>query len=271
MIAPLADNIVRKQLPRLIADAEWLLTVAAWSDLPAGVRIIDIPGGAISGFCLGSGHRFAQAHGCRPGAVAFAVAAEDALRCGLRRWPDELPIAMAEAGVMIETVAAHEMAHALVADIDGDLLPGQSSLLRQLPAAVGSAVVVAADDFAERKARDHGAAWAAAIVILSQRCRQYRPGARHRWDVLIKRDLQAVGIDADAVEEAVVDVADELPLRDLLQPGSAVVARVAAAIPNQSQRAALIAAALHETTPDQPGRVAQAVAGVALEEREHGN
>jgi hypothetical protein len=194
--------------------------------------------------------------------VAIAVAAEDALRVSLDVWADELTAAIGEAAVMIEAVAAHELAHAITADIDGDLQAGEAAILRALPAAVGS---VGATDAPERTARDHGPAWAAGIVILSRRCMRYRPGARHRWHGLLDRDLQARGIDAEAVAVAVGDVADEQPLRELLSPQGATVARVAQAIPSEAERAALIAA-LHNTTPADLGHVAPVAAGVAAEE-----
>lgn len=258
MIAPaLTDNLVRKQLPRLIADAEALMRVAAWPDLPAGCRIINCAGGRLAGFCDGSGHRLAQAHGFRPGAVAVAVAAETALRVSFERWGDELPVALGEAGVMIETVAAHELAHALVADIDAELRPGEADILRRVPAAVGT---ITATDSPDRRVRDHGPAWAAALAILGRRCQRHRPWARHRWADLLDRDLQAYGIDAQAVADAVGDVADEVSLRDLLVAEGNIVARVAEAIPSATERAALIAA-MHETTPADPGRVAPVAAG----------
>lgn len=256
---PLTDNIVRRQLPRLIADAEALMRSAAWRDLPAGCRIIDIPSGALGGFCSGSGHRFAEAHGCRPGAVAVAVAAGDALRVALERWPDEVTVALGEAGCMLEYVTAHELAHALVADIDGELQPGQADILRRLPVAVGT---FTGNTGSDRTARDHGERWAAGLVILSRRCRQCRPGARHRWAELLDHDLRDVGIDAQAVALAVGDVADELPLRQLLAPDAAIVARVAEAIPDEATRARLIAEHHNETTSAEPGHVAQVAADV---------
>lgn len=255
----LTDNIVARQLPRLIADAEALLSVAAWRDLPAGLRIINCAGDLLAGFSSGSGHRLAQAHGFRPGAVAIAVAAEAALRAALKRWPDELPAALGEAGVMLETVAAHELAHALVADIDAELHPAEADALRRLPVAVGT---VAGHRSPERSARQHGPAWAAGLVILSHRCHRYRPCARHRWPELLRRDLQGYGIDAQAVADAVGDVADELPLRKILAPQGAIVARVAQAIPDEATRARLIAEHRNETTPADPGHVAQVAAGV---------
>ena len=260
MIEPRADNIVLKQLPRLIADAERLVAVAAWADLPAGLRIIDIDGRQIAGFSLGSGHNLAQAHGCREGVVAVGVAAEAALRASLAAWADDLPAALGEAALAIEAVAAHEAAHALIAEPDALGHGPDYAVLRRLPAAVGTVPVV---DSAERTARDHQAAWAAALIILSHRCMQYRPGARHRWPDVIHRDLEAHGIDAQAVADAVGDVADEHPLRELLAAGSVIVERVAAAIPDDAGRAALIAARRNESTPADPGHVAPVAAGAA--------
>jgi hypothetical protein len=255
----LIDNIVRKQLAGLVADAEALMSVAAYADLPAGLRIIDCAGNLLAGFCDGSGHRLAQAHGYRPGAVAVAVAAETALRVALGQWADELPAALGEAGVMIETVAAHELAHALTNDIDAEPTPLEAEALRRLPAVVG---IVRGNHSPERTARGHGPAWAAGLVILTHRCHRYRPRTRHRWLELLKRDLRAYGIDAVAVADAVGDVADELPLRKVLAPQGAIVARVAEAIPDEATRARLIAEQANETTPADPGHVAPVAAGV---------
>lgn len=261
MIAPLAENIVAKQLGRLVADAEALLGVAARRDLPAGLRIIPCDGSRLSGFSLGSGHRLAQAHGYRPGAVAVAVAAEDALRTALGWFPDEPAFVLGEAGLKIEFVAAHELSHALVNDIDDELRPDEGDILRRLPAAVGTVHV---QRRAKREARDHGAAWAAALVILAGRCAAFRPGARHRWRERLDHDLRGYGLDPVAVAEAVGDVADELPLRELLAPQGAIVARVAEAIADEAERAALIAARWQtETTPAEPGHVAPVAAGVS--------
>lgn len=254
---PLIDNIVAKQLPMLIADAEAIMRVAAWPDLPAGMRIINCAGGRLAGFASGSGHRLAEAHGFRPGAVAVAVAAEDALWVALEWWPDELPAALGEAGVMVETVAAHELAHALVAEPDADLRPGEADILRQLPAAVGT---IASNDSPERTARGHGPAWAAALVVLHQRCMRHRPWARHRWAELLTRDLRGYGIDADAVAVAVGDVAGDAVLREVFAPQGAIAARVAEAIPDEATRARLIAEQ-QRNTPADPGHVAPVAAG----------
>lgn len=257
----LTDNIVAKQLPGLLAGAEALMSVAAWADLPAGLRIVPMPAGRLAGFSIGSGHGLARAHGFRPGRVAVAVAAEGFLRRLLELWPDDTATGLAEAGVYVEFTAAHELAHALIARPDDELRDGEGEILRRLPEA---AATIERPDRPERTARDHGAAWAAGIVILAGRCARYRPGARHRWPRLLGDDLQAVGIDAEAVALAVGDVADELPLRELLAPERDIVRRVAEAIPDDEQRARLIADRLIETSSADPGHVAPVAAGEAL-------
>lgn len=259
MIAQLADNIVARQLGRIIADAEALVRVAAWRDLPAGLRIIDIPGGWLAGGSLGSGHGLARAHGCRPGTVAVMVAAGHRLRFLLEAWPDDSQAAIGEATVAIEATAAHEVAHALLAHADPELRAGEADVLRRLPAAVGAPRPTSPD----RTAADHGPAWAAGLVILAERCRRYRPWARDRWRERLEDDLQAHGIAHRPVADAVGDVADDAPLRDLLSPEGDIVRRVAAVIPDEAERARLIARLIAQASADGSGHVAPAAAGVA--------
>lgn len=257
MIAQLAENIVKRQLGRIIADAEALMKVAAWRDLPAGLRIIDCAGGWLAGGSLGSGHRLARAHGCRRGGVAVMVAARYRLRFMLELWADNLPAALGEAALGIEAVAAHELCHALIADPDPELRPGEADILRALPAAVGSPRPASP----ERTAADHGAAWAAGLVILGERCRRYRPGARHRWPEVIADDLTDYGIDAVAVAGAVGDVADDLPLLELLAPGGGILERVAEVIPCEPARTRII----EQARAAGSGHVAPAAARVPCE------
>jgi hypothetical protein len=238
--AALIDNVVRRQLPRLIADAEALLNVAAWCDLPAGCRIIDIEGarlggvdgGILGGVALGTGHRLADAHGFRHGAVAVGVAAECLLRRSLGT-VDELTIAVGEAAALIEFVAAHELAHALVADRD---IEASVEALRALPQVTGGFQSLGI----RRRVRSHPPRWAAALVIVAERCMGYRPRARHRWRDHIDADLLAVGIDAEALTAAVGDVPADEPLRDLLADGSPLVRRVDAACPHDNERVQII-------------------------------
>jgi hypothetical protein len=77
---------------------------------------------------------------------------------------------------------------------------------------------------------------------------------------VIADDLGAVGIDAEAVARAVGDVADELPLRELLAPGGDILERVAEVIPPEPERARLIA----QAQAADPGHVATAAVGVPL-------
>lgn len=259
IVQALTDNIVAKQLTGMIADAERLVSAVAWRDLPAGLRIVNMPAGRLAGFSLGSGHQLARAHGCRPGAVAVAVAAEAYLRGMLGLWADDETAALGEAALVIEFTAAHEAVHAVIAEPDDELQADHADILRRLPKA--AATIDRPDDH-ERTARDHGERWAAGLVILSRRCRQYRPRARHRWPSLLEDDLRAVGIDAQAVEAAVGDVADELPLRELLAPEGDIVRRVAEAIPDEATRARLIAEHRNETTSADPGHVAPVAADV---------
>lgn len=255
MIDALADNIVKRQLVRLVADAEFLLTVAAHADLPAGLRIVNVAGGSLLGFSLRSGHGFAQAHGFRPGAVAVGVAGETILRSRLKVYGDDLDDALWSAGLRIEYVAAHELAHALACrTIDCDPQPVDVKAMRLLPESVDTMPPTPAS----QTAAAHGVPWAAALVILVKRCQRLRPYSRPRWADLMEGDLRAVGIDAQAVADAVGDVADEQPLRPLLAPGAALVARVAEAIPSEAERAALIA----QASEDEQGHVAQAGVGV---------
>lgn len=255
MIDALADNIVKRQLGRLVADAQALLTVAAHADLPAGLRIVNVAGGSLLGFNLGSGHGFAQAHGFRPGTVAVGVASETILRGRLELYGDDLHGGLWSASVRIEYVGAHELAHSLACPtIDRDLKTVDVQALRMLPTHVEKMPPTPACSTAAA----HGAPWAAALVILSGRCQRLRPWSRHCWPDLMESDLRAVGIDAQAVVDAVGDVADEQPLRPLLATGAALVARVAEAIPSEAERAALIA----QASEDEQGHGAQAGVGV---------
>lgn len=260
----LADNIVRKQLAGMIADAECLLRVAAWRDLPAGVKIITCAGDVVSGFSIGSGHRFAEAHGCRPGAVAVAVAAEDRLRAMLELYPDDLPAALGEGRCAIETVATHELAHALVGDDVADAVADvDPAIMRMLPARVARR----SDKPFLQTARDHDASWLAALVILFDRCRRYRPWARDRWAERLIDNITGYGApDHRAVADAVGDVADDAPLRDLLSPEGDIVRRVVAAIPAEAERARLIAQARGEAAAE---RLADELIDTVLASRGH--
>jgi hypothetical protein len=245
-IAP--ENAVR----RIVTDAELLLWAVAGADLPAGLRIIDIGRASISGVAIGSGHGLAHAHRLRPGVIAVGVAlealAEDVIGLGC---------AGDDAAFAIEAVAAHELAHALVAPADGERSPAYKQALRDLPALVAALSPSLGEP--DKEARDHDERWAAAFVAIVRRCIAVRPLERAAWAACLKADLRRYGIDADAVAEALGDIPAEASLRELLAEGGPVAERVARAVPSLSDRIAVIAD--HQFSPAEPGHVAPVGAG----------
>jgi hypothetical protein len=214
-IAP--DNVVR----RIVTDAELLLWAVAEADLPAGLRIIDIGLAPIDGMAIWSGHRLAAAHRLRPGTVAVGVAAQALVGEALTLCPDE-------AQLVVEAVTAHELAHALVADIEGEADEATLAVLRDLPTLLADALPAASAP--ARMARDHGPRWARALVALGQRCAGIRRLSRSAWASVIEADLRQYGIDADAVADALGDIAAEASLRELLAEGGPVAERLALAV-----------------------------------------
>ena len=97
-------------------DAEALLAVAAWPDLPAGVALLPLDGRVdAAGASIGSGHDLALANGCRPGAVAVRVDVASIMRQAVTAAPGSPAVALNIAGIVAEAVAIHEAAHAIVA------------------------------------------------------------------------------------------------------------------------------------------------------------
>lgn len=238
-IAP--DNVVR----RIVTDAELLLWAVAEADLPAGLRIIDIGLAPIDGMAIWSGHRLAAAHRLRPGTVAVGVAAQALVGEALTLCPDE-------AQLVVEAVTAHELAHALVADIEGEADEATLAVLRDLPTLLADALPAASAP--ARMARDHGPRWAGALVALGQRCAGIRRLSRSAWASVIEADLRQYGIDADAVADALGDIAAEASLRELLAEGGPVAERLALAVPGLGER--ITAIGMYRSTPAEPGHVA---------------
>jgi hypothetical protein len=230
--AALTDNIIGRQADIIRRDAEALLAVAAWADLPAGVAVLPLTGRPeASGASIGSGHALALAHGCRPGAVAVRVDVVGIMRAALTASADDAALGILAARPMIEAVAVHELAHALVHD------PDDTST-----AAEAVALVAACDAAALRTGADaHGPRWAAAVVVLTRRVIRLRPAhERPALKAAMHADLQAYGLDAAAVAEALGEIADEEPLRELLAAGGDVACRVARACPPDAERQASI-------------------------------
>ena len=226
------DDIVVRQTEIIRRDAEALLAVAAWADLPAGAAVlplIDRP--EAGGLSMGSGHLLAVANGCRPGAVAVRVDVAQPLRMAIEAAPDSPDAAVAVVRPIVEGVVVHEAAHALVAVLDAAADADQA---RQW--------VAACDALPVRTGADaHGPRWGAAVVVLTRRMIALRPpGEQLDRESLLRADLQNYGLDADAIAEALGDVADEVPLRELLAVGGDVACRVAAACRPEAERQRLI-------------------------------
>ncbi|MEI6239598.1 MAG: hypothetical protein WCR51_04355 [Planctomycetia bacterium] len=231
MIATLVENAVRVQERRLVRDAEAVLGVAAWADLPAGLSILPMDRADASGSCTGSGHTLAIACGLRPGAVAVRVDVAGILRAAVAAAPFAPDAALDVARTIAEGVAVHEAAHALVSARD----------------TVGShaeavAFVAACNRLPLRTgAESHGPVWAAAVVLLSRRVISLRPtGERIAREAYMRADIAGYGLDADAIAEALGPVPDEASVRALLAPGGAVARRVAAVCPGVAEREAFI-------------------------------
>lgn len=235
------DNVVR----RIVTDAELLLWAVAGADLPAGLRIIDIGLAPVAGVAIYSGHRLAAAHRLRPGAIAVGIAARALVGEALAICPDE-------AQLVVEAVTAHELAHALVADIEGEAGEATLAVLRDLPALLADAVPTLSAP--ARMARDHCPRWAGALVALGQRCAGIRRLSRFAWASVIEADLRTHGIDAEAVADALGHVPPDAGLRELLAEGGPVAERLTLAVPGLGER--IIAIGMHRSTPAEPGHVA---------------
>jgi len=222
-------NLLVSEIAR---DAEALLTVAAWPDLPAGMAVLPLDGcDYASGKSIGSGHDLALANGCRPGAVAVRVDVAGIVRQAVAADPNYPTVALDVAAMVAEAVAIHEAAHAIVAEPDAE---------KDIAGAV--ARVRAAEAAPSRSGADaHCPRWAAAVVALTCRAIRLRPAIeRVDREATLRDDLSRYGIDAAAVADALGDVADDARLRELLAAGGDVASRVASACRPQAERQAVI-------------------------------
>jgi hypothetical protein len=213
-------------------DAEALLAVAAWPDLPAGVAVLPlyaIPEAA--GISVGSGHALAIANGRRPGAVAVRVDAAGILRAAFRASGADAAAVVMALRPVIESVAVHELAHALTKPRDPVATPTEAAEFvaasLRLPLGTGAAA--------------HCPRWAAAMLLLADRAARLRPAhERPAVKTLAREHLQWYGFDPAAVAEALGDVSDEASVRELLAPGGAAARRLAAACQPEPEREAVI-------------------------------
>jgi len=213
-------------------DAAALLSVAAWPDLPAGLAVLPLPEmPEAAGLAIGSGHSLALANGGRPGAVAVRVDAAGILRGAIRASRADVATLATVLRPVIESVAVHELAHALTAPRDRAATPTEAA-----------AFVVACGRLPPgRGAAAHCPRWAAAMLLLAGRAARLRPASEHPViEDMAREHLRAYGFDAAALATALGDVADEVSVRELLAPGGAVAGRVAAVCPPEAEREAFI-------------------------------
>jgi hypothetical protein len=213
-------------------DSEELLTLAAGPDLPAGLKVLplDVRRDAF-GLSVGSGHDLALANGCQPGAVAVLVNIAGIVRMSLGIYRDRPDLGIYCARVVSEQIAAHETSHALVADLDGE--HGVAEAVAAVQASCSGPIRCGADA--------HHPRWAAAYALLAARADRIRPVGQPGRGSLVSFELAAAyGIDAVAVADALGDVADEVPLRELLVPGGDAARRVAAVCLPEHERQVVI-------------------------------
>jgi len=220
------------------------------------------------GLCRGSGHAVAEAYGMRGSAVMVRFTA------AVRKWvsefsnPPELwrygrarEVAFSHATWEVEQIAAHEVAHALVADIDKPLASeAEADDVRGI--ANGSLAPIQLD----REAAGHGPAWAAAVAVLHLRAKRHRSSMAELWHKVVIDEGRAYGFDMAAVLELVARVPEDEPLRPLLRD-PIFLARIEHAIPPASERAAAIARIRNIAPPDVP---ANAVDGAQPQEVSNG-
>ncbi len=230
IVGSLLDAVVDRQLGRIVRDAEALLAVAAHSDLPGGLAILPVAATGLLGFSLGSGHRLAAAHGCRQ-PVAVAVQASKWVRDALAVDSADLEDGLWHAARLVEYVAAHELAHALSSEIDQRIATDREAA--SLAALTKAGRIERASD--ATWLAHHDAAWAGGLAILVARCSRLRVGAGPQFAALAEADFRAHGLDYGAIATAVKSVADDEPLRPLLN-STAAIQPIRAMLPPDEQR-----------------------------------
>lgn len=236
-----APALIVDHLPRIVQEAEGLLSLAGWPDAPFGVRIVECTGEGLDGRSWGSGHRVASAHGLDGIAVMVAC------RKIVDRWLEE-PAGLTGpewaaawsrkvvevATVSVEQTSLHELAHALSHPLDAPLVDEHQAAEYRSAASAASAGYVAAVE-----AVHHGAAWAAAAAILYGRASLFRKELKGRWSFIVRREFERYGMSFDAVADAVAGISEDSPLRPLLSD-KVFLSSVEAVIPPADERAALI-------------------------------
>lgn len=199
---------IEQQARHLISDAAALGAIVACGDLRRlhvhDQGTLDVGDGRhMVGASIGTGHALAAVLGHRDGQPAVCCATRLIVRHCLQRG-GSLEITQA----VTECVVLHELAHTLVA---AEIPPERVRVLLDSLVTSGPPTYTAA-----ATAAAHGSQWAAALVVLSDRARRYRPQAARMLTHAVVDDLQHYGHDAAALRAAVGQVDDCQPLRELL-------------------------------------------------------
>jgi len=229
----LTANIVARHAPRLRRDAARLLSAALWVDAPEGIAVLPEPRPGLLGSCTGSGVLVAQAAGCRPGMIAVRVNAEKILAAWVDGERDDIETALDGAAIDVDTVAAHEAAHALAARPDQILADDAARAWVAAATYPGDAATTAGS---------HHARWAALTLAIAARCAVRRPAwTRSLWRSWAARDVEGYGLDAQAIAEAAGELPDDARLRDVFAPDGEHARRVeAVAAPMEARIAAVV-------------------------------
>ncbi len=205
--------IVDEMRRRIVRDAEFLLSVIAWTDIPGRVAIIEAAPNGTSGFSIGSGHRLAAVFGVR---AEVAIGMNAAQLCDYGRYRARSAAEAAyRSALIIESTAVHELAHAIASQFDETTsvvgLPSRTiadfvsgSLTAEQPTAIWLA--------------GHGTAWAAAHAILAARAMRLRhKGSRRVWRDMMRVDFRAHCLPPyENFADAVADIHADAPIRQLL-------------------------------------------------------
>jgi hypothetical protein len=217
--------------------ASTVLCLAAPLDLPRGLVIADELRTDAAGTCIGSGHLLAIAQG-HAGGVAVCVDVRGIVGAVLlAHGANSATLSVARA--YAESMAAHELAHALTSPID----PPTTYEI--------AARVVEASDTRPLapKVASHCPRWAAMTVALNTRVIAVRSaGELELRRRVASLDLAPYGYDFDTIAEAIGEVPEHLSLREWFAAGSRASVAVAAVCPNEHERGELIAARTTATT-----------------------
>jgi hypothetical protein len=223
MPSPSDRSVWQDRIDAAIGGATAILGTVGWRDFPEGVVVIARPlASGHLGLTWGTGHALAAANGEVMGRRGFFL--------------DPVQTALAYGFAGVEVTALHELAHQLhaTADIDNDQADAAPTI--DLTETVRSL----------EAARTHHPGWAAAFAVYVRRAMQFRSGDAALMGAILDYQLRKYGYaGADAVLEGLGPVADDEPLRPILDFQSARMAKLFAALPFDHQRAAVIAAAGH--------------------------